>query len=583
MSNINDIKKLDTFKFWCQKTMPLVYDDSLSYYELLCKVVDYLNKIINDMQIIVESDKELQTAFTTLKNYVDNYFNNLNVEDEINNKLDEMFANGEFDVITDRLLQSTPVLNVKLIGIDTNKTPQENHNTLQQYLNTNTNTSYTLYFPSGIYQFNDYIKIPSNVNIMGDGSTSVLSNITSEKGILIISGNNVRIENVRIYDTTDTALYTEEYLKNDNIIAGIIINDKNFENDLTEIRNNVQINNVTSNFKLDIVVDITEQSIENLFINKLLNEDGFIQVRKGQNARLNCMHISSSKICGIYCDTIKENNTTTITDTDLKYIDYGLYPLNISNCIIKSFNSTENNSKRFFDKTVNTSIIKEGVVSCCNSTINNVTIDISNLFECGFLSLMDTDYYDVRQSILLINNCRFIGYKLPYKTRNHLGFRTTVSMLNAFTQDERREKPMEIKYFNGVEKSGIQGDLRTNMVRRIDANTFSISIDVKLKESLGYDENTKILDIGNVTSMAGALFPYNFINGYFNCNIEYITSNGTRVTRCGLIRLSGGTVSVVAIHEDWSLLPNISDLSSTYKYVNITANGMVYNYAEIRD
>lgn len=37
------------FRFWCQKVLPLVYDDSLSYYEVLCKVVDYLNKTIAQM------------------------------------------------------------------------------------------------------------------------------------------------------------------------------------------------------------------------------------------------------------------------------------------------------------------------------------------------------------------------------------------------------------------------------------------------------------------------------------------------------------------------------------------------------
>lgn len=42
---------LQYFRFWCQKVLPLVYDDSLSYYEVLCKVQDYINKLI-------EQDKE---------------------------------------------------------------------------------------------------------------------------------------------------------------------------------------------------------------------------------------------------------------------------------------------------------------------------------------------------------------------------------------------------------------------------------------------------------------------------------------------------------------------------------------------
>ena len=40
---------LKPFRFWCQKILPLAYDDSLSYYELLCKVVDYLNNSMEDI------------------------------------------------------------------------------------------------------------------------------------------------------------------------------------------------------------------------------------------------------------------------------------------------------------------------------------------------------------------------------------------------------------------------------------------------------------------------------------------------------------------------------------------------------
>lgn len=46
------MNNLKHFIFWCQKVLPLVYDDSLSYYEVLCKVVDYTNKIIDDNKTI---------------------------------------------------------------------------------------------------------------------------------------------------------------------------------------------------------------------------------------------------------------------------------------------------------------------------------------------------------------------------------------------------------------------------------------------------------------------------------------------------------------------------------------------------
>lgn len=47
------------FRFWCQKVLPLAYDDSLSYYEVLCKVVDYMNKVIENNMAIMEAIAEL--------------------------------------------------------------------------------------------------------------------------------------------------------------------------------------------------------------------------------------------------------------------------------------------------------------------------------------------------------------------------------------------------------------------------------------------------------------------------------------------------------------------------------------------
>lgn len=45
---------MSPFRFWCQKVLPLVYDDSLSYYEILCKVVEYINGLIENDKAIVE-------------------------------------------------------------------------------------------------------------------------------------------------------------------------------------------------------------------------------------------------------------------------------------------------------------------------------------------------------------------------------------------------------------------------------------------------------------------------------------------------------------------------------------------------
>ena len=53
------------FRFWCQTVLPLVYDDSLSYYELLNKVVTYLNNTIQDVQDVSDDYQEFAEAVNT--------------------------------------------------------------------------------------------------------------------------------------------------------------------------------------------------------------------------------------------------------------------------------------------------------------------------------------------------------------------------------------------------------------------------------------------------------------------------------------------------------------------------------------
>lgn len=64
---------LQTFRFWCYKVLPLVYDDSLSYYEVLCKVTDYINKLIDQDKIFGKELTQLQADLKTVQNWIDNF------------------------------------------------------------------------------------------------------------------------------------------------------------------------------------------------------------------------------------------------------------------------------------------------------------------------------------------------------------------------------------------------------------------------------------------------------------------------------------------------------------------------------
>lgn len=82
---------IDNIKYWCNKILPLVYDDSLSYYEVLCKTSAKLNEVIT-------STNGLLDAWDTYKNDIDAAFG------EYTRKLDKKF-NYLSDEISAELLR----------------------------------------------------------------------------------------------------------------------------------------------------------------------------------------------------------------------------------------------------------------------------------------------------------------------------------------------------------------------------------------------------------------------------------------------------------------------------------------------
>lgn len=95
---------LAPFRAWCAQTLPTVFDESMSYYELLCKLIEILNNTLNDVNIIAEHQVEVEKLFKELKAYVDSYFTNLDVQQEINNKLDSLVENGTLSNIVGQII-----------------------------------------------------------------------------------------------------------------------------------------------------------------------------------------------------------------------------------------------------------------------------------------------------------------------------------------------------------------------------------------------------------------------------------------------------------------------------------------------
>ena len=101
------IDKLNPFGRMCLSMgmIPSSYSESLTYEEQLIWFCNFLEKqVIPAINKEGEAIEELQNLYTELKTYVDDYFENLDVQEEINNKLDDMAESGQLaDIIAQYL------------------------------------------------------------------------------------------------------------------------------------------------------------------------------------------------------------------------------------------------------------------------------------------------------------------------------------------------------------------------------------------------------------------------------------------------------------------------------------------------
>ena len=119
------------FTNYIAKVLPLAFDDSMSYYECLCALLNYINDtVVPDLNNVNDGLGELQEFYEELQSYVNDYFENLDVQEEINNKLDAMASSGQLS----QLIQ--PLFNTYTSEINSNITQQNNKiNQLEDTIN----------------------------------------------------------------------------------------------------------------------------------------------------------------------------------------------------------------------------------------------------------------------------------------------------------------------------------------------------------------------------------------------------------------------------------------------------------------
>ena len=173
---MSEFNKVNFVRGWCYKVLPLVYDDSLSYYEMLCKFKDALNQVIENINNLPDYIKEL----------IKEFLESGGIEDIIREVLSSLYfinvknpPNGYTAAKGDGVTNDTTALN----------------NLIQYAVDKNA----YLFFPAGNYLVSG-LTLKDNVSLIGmDRYTTIITNAaTSNKDLINGTLGNCTIANIML-------------------------------------------------------------------------------------------------------------------------------------------------------------------------------------------------------------------------------------------------------------------------------------------------------------------------------------------------------------------------------------------------
>ena len=440
MNNFNNVTPL---YYWVQKVLPLVYDDSLSYYELLGKVVEKLNALIK---------------------------NNAELPSYIQKLIEDYITNGAIEQVITEVIANF-ILNVKYppsglspaVGDGTADDTQAIQGCINYAFNRG---GMVVYFPSGSY-LTQSLDLKNNVTLLGfdrentkivlkGGATRALINANVDNiGLrnLTLDGNmDTQVNNINLIDVTvhrglfDNLILTDGYiLFNINVSDSAQLNNIIFENAVSHgafvmgtgiiqannlIFNRISILNQqsaitlnTSNSYISMIskVNITTPIIihgnNNTILAKVINNAGVPFTDYGTHNNINIQSITSKMY---YSDNVSinaKNLTETLTgDKTINAVNgeevfKGNKTLNaVDQTITLSGNKsvTANNSNEILtgDKTINAVNIK------LNST-EPITYKTPTLTNFKWLKTVPFKDFNDKVYNLMVYNGDFDKYPTP--------------------------------------------------------------------------------------------------------------------------------------------------------------------------
>ena len=217
-----EYKNLTPFKWFVLENFPFIEADfdALTEWQLFEKLGKEVNKIINSQNTVGTQMENVTNAFIELQNYVNNYFNNLDVQEEVNTKLNEMVLDGTLEKI----------INQEIFGEINNNISKLNNDITE--INNTIDNDYTIcigdsfgvgYTPSSV--ITSWIKLLKNM-IKGNDN-NFFYKAYGGTGFLSTADNNNFLTLIKDLENSITSS-NRKYVKKIIVVGGVNDNSSQF-------------------------------------------------------------------------------------------------------------------------------------------------------------------------------------------------------------------------------------------------------------------------------------------------------------------------------------------------------------------
>lgn len=377
-----DIKNLKPFPKFCYTIgmIPSSYKESLTYEEQLIWFCNFLeNTVIPTVNNNGMAVEELQNLYVELKNYVDNYFENLDVQQEINNKLDEMAESGDLAEIISEFLEFNAIVTFNNVSEMKNSTNLVNGSVARTF---------------GFYE-------------SGDGGESIYKIIThtdetiNEKDIIAI-GNGDLIAVLQIEKQTinikqlgakgngtddDTSILNYAFSLDSNVVKKIYLDQTYLITDTLEISSNKDIIGIKNNLQYNENYQALITTLENI---------NMIDISGNSNITIKNINLKHPL----------ENTNPVVNFTGSRYIDF----INVQCYNGNSGNMPSSSNIAFDDTITEDESVWSGYIHFNNVRASNYKISVKSqatlidLKNCVFNRANDFNIHFLGE-ILGIENC----------------------------------------------------------------------------------------------------------------------------------------------------------------------------------